>query len=120
MFNKQRHAAQLKYRAFVKEGIGVPSPWEHLRGQVILGTEAFANKLKPALTMKNVLREVPRVQRLAHRLALAKLLDEKPTSTKADRQTVVRAAHAEHGYTLVEIGAHLWIHYMTVSRIVNQ
>lgn len=120
LFGKQRHAAQLKYRAFVKEGIGAPSPWEHLRGQVILGTEAFANKLKPALTRKNALREVPRVQRLAHRPALAKLLDEKPTSTKARRQAAVRAAHVEHGYTLAEIGAHLGIHYTTVSRIVNR
>ena len=119
LFGKRRHAAQLRYRAFVNNGIGAPSPWEHLRGQVILGTEAFANQLKPALARKNALREVPRVQRLAHRPALAKLLREKPTGTTVCRRAAVRAAHVEHGYTLAEIGAHLGIHYTTVSRIVN-
>ncbi|CAI4033114.1 hypothetical protein DNFV4_03547 [Nitrospira tepida] len=38
-FGHQRLAAQRKYRAFVAEGMGQGSPWEHVQGQVLLGSE---------------------------------------------------------------------------------
>ena len=38
-FGRQRPAAQRKYRAFVADGLGHGSPWEHVRGQVLLGTQ---------------------------------------------------------------------------------
>ncbi|HMS83169.1 MAG TPA: hypothetical protein PKD12_05935 [Nitrospira sp.] len=40
-FDRQRVAAQRKYRAFVAEGIGQVSPWDQVRGQVVLGGRTF-------------------------------------------------------------------------------
>jgi putative transposase len=44
-FSLQRAAAQRKYQAFVAEGIGQGSPWEEVRGQVLLVNERFIERL---------------------------------------------------------------------------
>jgi len=41
LFGKSERVAQLAYRQFVEEGIGQPSPWSQVRGQIFLGDEAF-------------------------------------------------------------------------------
>ncbi|MDH4086406.1 MAG: transposase [Nitrospira sp.] len=48
-FGLQRAAAQRKYQAFVAEGIGQGSPWEEVRGQVLLGSERSIERLAPGL-----------------------------------------------------------------------
>jgi|SRR5271157_5773644 len=54
---------------------------------------------------------IPRRQRFAARPALGKLI---PRSTKATDYQITEARG--YGYTLREVGAHLGIHYATVSR----
>jgi hypothetical protein len=39
--------AERKYREFVKVGIDAPSPWEHVQGRPILGSEEFLEAVLP-------------------------------------------------------------------------
>jgi putative transposase len=62
-----RAAARARYVEFVREGIAGAAPWRDLRGQVLLGAEAFVERMKPLLAQKSDLAEIPREQRMAHR-----------------------------------------------------
>ena len=117
-FGRGRKAAQGRYREFVAQGRGSGSPWAQLRGQVLLGADAFVESLRSALTEKSEISEVPRRQRLAHRPTLATLLPNR-VMDKGRRDDAIREAHRKWGYTLVEIGRHLGLHYSTVSGLVN-
>ena len=44
-FAQRRPLAQQAYRDFVREGTAAPSPWEQLRGQIYLGSEAFCQQV---------------------------------------------------------------------------
>ncbi len=118
-FGRQRFSAQRKYRAFVAEGIGQASPWEHVQGQVLLGSERFVERLRPGLEDKRSLKEIPRHQRFAARPALPNLLSTRYRTDRTRRNEAIRLAHVDHGYSLSEIGRAVGLHYSTISRIVN-
>ena len=118
-FGRQRAAAQRKYRAFVAEGIGQPSAWEQVQGQVLLGSDRFVTRLVPALREKRALREIPRRQRFATRPTLGRLFPAHSRLSRVRRNEAIRLAHLEHGYTLSEIGNLVGLHYSTISRLVN-
>lgn len=118
-FGHQRAAAQRKYRAFVAEGIGYGSPWEHVRGQVLLGSERFVERLAPELQDTRRSKEIPRQQRFAARPTLSRLFLARVRSNRARRNEVICRAHLEHGYSLSKIGHAVGLHYSTISRIVN-
>ena len=66
-FAKMRATARCLYAKFVEEGEGLPSPWTKVRGQALLGTEAFVEKMRPFLEGACDLKEIPRTQRFLHR-----------------------------------------------------
>ncbi|MDH5669208.1 MAG: transposase [Nitrospira sp.] len=118
-FGQQRAAAQRKYQAFVAEGRDQGSPWEAVRGQVLLGSEQFVERLAPGLQDKRLLTEIPRRQRFAARPTLRHLVGARTRTDRARRNETLRRAHLEHGYSLSEIGRAVSLHYSTVSRIVS-
>ncbi|HWF59169.1 MAG TPA: transposase [Nitrospira sp.] len=118
-FGRQRASAQRKYRAFVAEGIGQGSPWEQVRGQVLLGSERFVERLAPRLQDTRRLKEIPRRQRFAARPTLSQLFGRHARIDQARRNEVIRRAHLNYGYSLSEIGHAVDLHYSTISRIVN-
>ena len=118
-FGRQRAAAQRKYQAFVSEGIGHGSPWDEVRGQVLLGSERFVERLAPGLYEKRLLKEVPRRQRFAARPTLGQPLGAKIRTNRMRRNEAIRRAHLDHGYSLSEIGRAVGLHYATISRIAN-
>jgi putative transposase len=118
-FSLQRAAAQRKYQAFVAEGIGQGSPWDELRGQVLLGSERFVERLAPGLRDKRFLKEILRRQRFAARPTLGQLFGVRTRTDQARRNEAVRRAHLAHGYSLSEIGRAVGLHYATISRIAN-
>ncbi|MGE3977711.1 MAG: transposase [Nitrospira sp.] len=118
-FGHQRSAAQRKYRAFVAEGIGYGSPWEQVRGQVLLGSERFVERLAPRLQDARPLKEIPRQQRFATRPPLRRLFSASSRADRARRNEAIRRAHLNYGYSLSEIGQAVDLHYSTISRIVN-
>ncbi|MFN7087552.1 MAG: REP-associated tyrosine transposase [Burkholderiales bacterium] len=116
-FAATRPAARKRYAEFVHAGIGHASPWQQLKGQVLLGSEAFIEKMAPKLKESSTTLEIPKRQRLLHRPALAALLAG--ARTKAARNKAMARAYLAYGYTLAEIGRATGLHYATVSRIIK-
>ena len=107
-FGKSRSQAQKQYREFLREGLE-NRPWEELKGQIYLGSEAFVEKHAPGnRKVKEILR--PRLK--AAKPSLERIL------AKSGKKAIA-VAYA-HGYRLNEIAAHLGVHYATVSRRLKQ
>jgi putative transposase len=104
-----------RYKIFVAEGRRQPSPWDALRNQVYLGSEAFVEQTQRLLDGDKVLNEVPSTQRRPVARALAYY-----QATNPDRNTAIVRAYAAGGYTLKAIGEHFGLHYSTVSGIVKR
>jgi len=115
-----RRSASERYRQFVRAGVEAPTPWEALRGQIVLGSEAFVQRLTPFLRGAGTLKEVPRVQRFADRPELGALFEGLQEGEREGRNARIREAHLDHGYTLTEIADYLRLHYTTVSKVVHR
>ena len=115
MLSTKRKAAQKRYQRFVAEGKQLASPWEGLKGQVLLGEENFVEGLKDLLADKQQVKEIPRRQRYVSRPSLSTLFRE--GDKKDRRDMIIHDAHVKYGYTLKEIADHLQIHYTTVSKV---
>ena len=48
-FARTKPVARKRYAAFVREGVGLTSPWRELKGQVLLGSPGFIKKMAPHL-----------------------------------------------------------------------
>ena len=108
------------YNQFVSAGLEEPSPWEQLMAQCILGGRDLIQKVGPALKESSSLTEIPKRQRMTFRPPLEELLGSVREISKTDRDRPIQPAHLEHGYTLTEIAKYLWLHYTTISKIINQ
>ena len=115
-FARTRATARRRYAKFVHDGIGVPGPWEEVKGQVLLGSEVFIERLAPQLQECST-REIPKRQRLVHRPPLRTLLAG--TDSKTARNISIAQAYLKHGYTLSEIGRVVGLHYATISRLIK-
>jgi len=103
-FARNRSQAQRLYREFIREGLA-SRPWEELKGQIYLGSEAFIEKHAAG---EKHLKEIPRAQWRAAKPSLQRIFARKGKKAIAEAY--------EHGYRLNEIAAHLGVHYATVSR----
>ncbi len=117
-FGRNRGSAQKEYRKFISAGIGRPSAWSDVRGQVLLGGDDFVQKLKEHLRKRRDVAEFPRSQRYAHRPSLDALLGEGLTDGRKRRSAVLKAIE-RYGYRQAEIADHLGLHYSTISRIAK-
>ena len=115
-FSRTRATARRRYAKFVHDGIGVPGPWEEVKGQVLLGSEAFIERLAPQLQECST-REIPKRQRLVHRPSLRTLLAG--MDSKTARNIAMAQAYLTHGYTLSEISKDVGLHYATISRLIK-
>lgn len=118
-FAKTRAVAQRRYAAFVAEGKNQPSPWLELKGQVVLGSEAFVERMRPALERQAELSEVPRAQRLLHRPSLDQLFTKRVCADKASRDEAIRKACLDFGYTMAAVARAAGLHYSTVSKVIK-
>lgn len=116
-FSKSKAEAQKLYRKFVKEGINASSPWNELRGQILLGEETFIERYKKLLHGKEQIKEIPRIQRYLNRPKLRDLFSKE--DKKKERDKNIYAAHVRYGYRLNEISEYLGIHYTTVSKVLK-
>lgn len=118
-FASQRKVAQRRYREFVAAGIGARGLWDDVRGQCLLGAEEFADELIECLKGKRDLREIPRQQRYAGRPEL-KAIFSSNIDEKATRDQKIIEAVERHAYSQREVADYLGLHYVTVSRVVNE
>jgi REP element-mobilizing transposase RayT len=112
-FSPQRGRAIAGYIDFVRAGVGLPSVWEQLRGQVFLGSDAFLARMQK-LSDKAAIGEIPRVQRRPLAKPLSHYRDR-----YTDASTGMAAAYATGDYSMQEIAACFGVHYATVSRAVK-
>ena len=116
-FGKREKDAQRKYREYVKKGVGENSPLEKRKKQVLLGSNRFLSEMQPILLGERLLKRGPKgVKRRRSLNALFKKVDNK---TRGERNELMKKAHVDFGYTLVQIGNHLGLHYTTVSKVIN-
>ena len=115
-FGAQRARQIARYVEFVAQGVGHRGVWQGLKGQVFLGTDAFAEAMQQRLVQdgKYGSREIPRVQRRA----LAKSLNYY-RDTFEDKKQGMAAAYATGDYTLQQVADTFEVHSATVSRAVN-
>jgi len=120
IFSREKVKAQKQYRQFVREGLKQRSPWDNLRGQILLGGDDFVQKFKELLKDKEKVKEIPRQQRYSSRLPLSELFEKGKIKTKTARDKVIYQAHMRHGYTLKQIADHVGLHYTTVSKTIKE
>ena len=114
-FGNTRGEAVTAYMDFVRAGVGQPSVWDSLRGQIYLGSEAFVNRMQALFTDRSAMAEIPRIQRRPVAKSLAYYRD-----TITDPKAAMAAAYATGDYTMQEIAMFFGVHYATVSRAVNK
>jgi putative transposase len=117
-FGRRKATAQEKYRRYVQEGIAQNSIWENLEAQSLLGVEGFAEALRPHVSGKVKMKEIPKGQRLMGRPSLDKLF-QKTEASKASRDRAIAEAVSKYGYGQIEVAQYLKLHYATISRLVK-
>lgn len=102
--------ARRAYIRFVSQR-SVTCPWEQLRDQRFLGSDAFVERMTGSRPCSP---ETPPHHQDTSRPPLAALLED-----GCDDEAIVHA-HRHHGYTMKEIGDHLGLHHTTVSRRIHR
>ena len=114
-FAEHLQHAQTAYRRFVAEGKNQPSPWQELKNQIYLGSEAFVDEMQRKVHADRRISEVPKTQRRPVARPLSWYFQ-----THQDRDNAVLEAFRSGAYSMQEIGDHLGLHYSTVSRIIGR
>jgi putative transposase len=107
-----------RYRAFVREGIGLSSPLAEIRGP-LLGSDAFAQSIGQRFEEKAAHPEIPRRERSAGDEPLGRLFPPQVVRNRALRNGRIREVSRTHTYTVSEVARHLGLHYSTVSKIAR-
>ena len=113
-FAKSRKTAIQRYHQYLLEGKSLTSPLKDVRHQLFLGDDSFVNKYHEEKT-PDELREVS----MAHKRSLAQPLSEYQ-KLYGERNEAMARAYLSGAYTMIEIGEHFGVHYMTVSRAVRK
>lgn len=114
-FGQQRNRAQAAYMDFVQAGVGLPSVWDNLQGQIYLGSEAFIARMQSSLSTAQPLDEIPRMQRRP----LARPLMQYRSEYADDPPTGMALAYLTGDYAMKAIADAFGVHYTTVSRAVK-
>lgn len=118
-FAKSAPAARRRYTKFVAQDSSAGPPWSMLKGQVLLGSDDFADRIQSFLEGRENLADIPRTQRLVHRPNLKKIFPKSVRQDKTKRDQAIHQAYAEYGYTMAAIARELGMHYSSVSRILK-
>ncbi|HAK50833.1 MAG TPA: addiction module toxin RelE [Gammaproteobacteria bacterium] len=116
-FSKREKVSRRKFREYVGEGIDSDSPLLERSNQVLLGSAKFIREMQPILQGEKMAKRGPKQAR--RRRSLSALFRTVDSKTRAERNELIRRAHLDYGYTLMDIGQHLGLHYTTVSKVVN-
>ncbi len=114
-FGRQRRRAIAAYVDFVRAGLGLPSIWDNLQGQIYLGSKEFITYTQSSLAADAALAEVPRAQRRAPAQPLADFL----AAYADDPRTGMAQAYLTGDYSMKTIAEACQVHYATVSRAVK-
>ena len=113
-FAERTQESQSGYRRFVADGKKQPSPWEELKNQIYLGSEAFVEAMQSKVDGNRCLSEIPKTQRRPVVRPLSWYFGK-----FRDRDAAIFKAFTSGGYTMREIGDYVGVHYSRISRIVR-
>jgi putative transposase len=113
-FAERLQDARSAYRRFVAEAGDRRSPWEELKNQIYLGSEAFVQAMQRQVDGNRRLSEIPKTQRRPVVRHLAWYFQR-----HRERDRAIFEAFRSGGYNMREIGDHVGLHYSTVSRIIS-
>ena len=114
-FAKTKNIAQQRYREFVQQGKGQPSPWQSLKNQIYLGDDDFVLDMQCKLDPEQSLKDIPKKQKQAPIKPLGYFVNLENT-----RNENMALAYLSGHYTLEQVGTHFGVSYATVSRAVKQ
>lgn len=112
------------FMQFVRDGIGAPSCWRHLKHQIYLGDSAFISSAQDRIVVEAPgLSEVPMTQRRPRAAPIARWAAERPKDPGerdlTERNQAIVDSFASGRFTMRAIGEHFGVHYSRVSRIVS-
>lgn len=110
-FGNSPQSAVHAYVDHVRAGVGLPSVWQQVQGQLYLGDDDFVKSMGGKLSADT---EIPRLQRRAKAPPLASFVE------MSDRNTALAQAYATGCYSMKEIAQAFDMHYATVSRAVKR
>lgn len=114
-FGNRRAKAVAAYVRFVDDGGARQRPWDDLKDQVFLGSDAFVATMKARIPDDDRLREVPRVQRRSPPRPIAWYAD-----TYRDRNQAIAMAYRSNDHSQQDIAKYFALHYTSVSRIIGK
>jgi hypothetical protein len=82
------------YRRFVSEGKGASSPWQGVKGQIFLGSEAFLEEMQRRLRGQ-ITANVPKQQTQPTRLSQAEVLRRVSEAYQIEQQTILTRSHTD-------------------------
>ena len=115
-FADPEKAAQA-WKKYVAAGTQADSPLADRSNQVLLGSDAFVDRLQNMMKNSRKAKQAPKRQR--RRKSLRVVFRHITNASKAERNAIIKQAHLEYDYTLIEIGDFLGLHYTTVSKVIN-
>ncbi len=117
-FGQTQEEAVAAYADYIRAGAGQPSPLTHVIPPGILGTQTFVQVVTEHLVSRASEPSVAATLLLLARPSLTQIFG--PDVRRERSQLPLRVAAAVHlGYSLVQIGDHLGVHYTTVSRYLR-
>ena len=114
-FGQSRTKTISAYQKFVLQGKGLSDPKEQVKHQMFLGSDDFISEYQQTVEKPENLREVSK----SHKRAIALSLIEYQNRYTQRNEAMARA-YLSGAYTMIEIGLHFNVHYMTVSRAVKK
>jgi REP element-mobilizing transposase RayT len=117
-FGRTQEEAVAAYADYIRAGIGQPTPLAHVMPPGILGTQTFVQVVTEHLAGRASEPSVAATLLMLARPTLTQIFE--PDARRERSQLPLRVAAAVHlGYSLVQIGGHLGVHYTTVSRYLR-
>lgn len=114
-FGADRKQARLRYERFVADGVDRPSPWQHLKYQIYLGSERFVESMQQQIRDEQPLTEIPAKQRRPPAQPLPYFAEHYPNKARA-----IAEAYRSGGYSMQQIADFFAVGRMTVSRAVKR
>lgn len=118
-FSRKRSKAEAEYRQFIEWGIGKETIWREVKGQSILGEDAFVEGLLPHIKKSQDIPDIPKSHRYVNRPDLKKVFKESILRNKKKRNKMIVEAVQKYGYTQRQLAVHLHMHYSTISNLVR-
>ncbi len=115
--HKKVNQAPKAFRDYVETQEPFESPLNDRTAQVLLGTDAFVERMQSLLQNSAKAKQAPKLA--GRRKSLRVMFRGIHQMSRQERNHRITLAHVDHGYTLAEIGQHLGLHYTTVSKVVN-